>query len=52
MKALIHGIPGLISSNFNDIPVIIRMDMYDRIKNLKIMLVDDDECIRDSLTLF
>ena len=28
------------------------MDIFDRIKNLKILLVDDDEWIRDSLSLF
>jgi YesN/AraC family two-component response regulator len=28
------------------------MDIFDRIKNMKIMLVDDDEWIRDSLSLF
>ena len=28
------------------------MDIFDRIKNMKILLVDDDEWIRDSLTLF
>ena len=27
------------------------MNIYDRIRNLKIMLVDDDEWIRDSLTV-
>ena len=29
-----------------------RMDIFDRIKNMKILLVDDDEWIRDSLSLF
>ena len=28
------------------------MDIFDRIKNMKILLVDDDEWIRDSLSLF
>ena len=28
------------------------MDIFNRIKNMKIMLVDDDEWIRDSLALF
>jgi CheY-like chemotaxis protein len=28
------------------------MDVFDRIKNMKILLVDDDEWIRDSLSLF
>ena len=28
------------------------MDIFDRIKNMKILLVDDDEWIRDSLRLF
>ena len=28
------------------------MDIFDRIKNMKILLVDDDEWIRDSLGLF
>ena len=28
------------------------MDIFDRIKDLKILLVDDDEWIRDSLSLF
>ena len=30
----------------------LRMDIFDRIKNMKILLVDDDEWIRDSLSLF
>ena len=28
------------------------MDIFERLKNLKILLVDDDEWIRDSLSLF
>ena len=28
------------------------MDIFNRIKNMKILLVDDDEWIRDSLSLF
>jgi len=28
------------------------MDIFDRVKNMKILLVDDDEWIRDSLSLF
>ena len=28
------------------------MDIFDRIKNMKLLLVDDDEWIRDSLSLF
>ena len=28
------------------------MDVFDRIKNMKILLIDDDEWIRDSLSLF
>ena len=28
------------------------MDIFDRVKNMKILLVDDDEWIRDSLRLF
>lgn len=28
------------------------MDVFDRIKNMRILLVDDDEWIRDSLSLF
>ena len=28
------------------------MDIFDRIKNMKILLVDDDEWIRDSLSVF
>jgi len=31
---------------------VIRMDIFERLKNLKILLVDDDEWIRDSLSLF
>ena len=31
---------------------VLRMDIFNRIKNMKIMLVDDDEWIRDSLALF
>ena len=30
----------------------LKMDIFDRIKNMKILLVDDDEWIRDSLILF
>ena len=28
------------------------MDLFNRLKNMKILLIDDDEWIRDSLTLF
>ena len=28
------------------------MDIFNRIKNMKILLIDDDEWIRDSLSLF
>ena len=28
------------------------MDLFDKLKNMKILLIDDDEWIRDSLTLF
>ncbi|MBT8365322.1 MAG: response regulator [Deltaproteobacteria bacterium] len=31
---------------------VLRMDIFNRIKNMKILLVDDDEWIRDSLSLF
>ncbi len=30
----------------------LKMDIFNRIKNMKILLVDDDEWIRDSLSLF
>jgi DNA-binding NtrC family response regulator len=30
----------------------LRMDIFNKIKNMKILLVDDDEWIRDSLSLF
>ena len=31
---------------------VLKMDIFSRIKNMKILLVDDDEWIRDSLSLF
>jgi DNA-binding NtrC family response regulator len=31
---------------------VLKMDLFSRIKNMKILLVDDDEWIRDSLSLF
>ena len=30
----------------------LRMDIFNKIKNMKILLIDDDEWIRDSLSLF
>jgi len=38
--------------DFPRILKVLRMDIFDRIKNMKILLVDDDEWIRDSLRLF
>ena len=38
--------------DFPRILKVLRMDIFDRIKNMKILLVDDDEWIRDSLSLF